>query len=1403
MKSIFSNDFKTGSSRLGIISFLCLLFCTTAVFGQPITVLIQTPDGAREVCQGPSSFILTASAQGGNQEFVTYTWSASPGMITPVGDYAIFNNSFSAIPGNYVISVTVLDSYGNSGTGSITITLKATPTASITANGPTTFCLGESVTLTASPANSFQYLWRRGITDISGADQPNYTATEDGNYRVRITAENGCFSLSNIIAVTVNPLPDVSASNNGPVCEGQSVQLTGGPSGLASYSWTSPTNPGFSSNLQNPVISNITSVQAGTYTLTVTDANGCRNTASTLVVVNPVPTPPVSASASQTNICSGLSGQLTLTANGGSGQLLRWFQGSCGGTEIGQGNNISVAFPTVTTTYFVRWETAECGQSVCASVTVNVTQAPILNTSSTPISCAGLANGTATVNISGGTPPYSILWNTGATTASISNLAQGTYTVTVTDVAGCIVSRDVTVSEPEPIVLTFTNVEVPKCNGGADGRATVVVNGGTPPFSYLWSNGQTTQTATALAAGTYQVTVTDQAGCIESASITINPPPVLAINTVSLTHVLCHGQSTGAVRVVAINGTEPYTYLWNTGQSGPELINIPAGTYSVTATDANGCQAILSIVINQTPPLIVSAGADQTICTGQSATLTGTGANTYVWSTGETTASIEVAPLVTTTYSVTGTTECGQATAQVTVFVNESHVVNLGNDVEVCQGPQLTIDAGAFANVSYLWSTGDISRTITVTTTGIYWVRVTNTGNGCIGSDTIAVIINPLPPAETGPNQTLCFGQEIRLGPTNPPPSPTSTYMWTSVPPDPSLVQPTISNPTVRPLVTTVYTLVETYLNTGCQNTRSVTITLVGAAPDPGPNQTICQGQSVTIGPATPNPGSTYYWTSSNPNEVFDWQIPNPVVTPQITTTYTIHEVAGQCTFTATVTITVNPAPQANAGTDKQICRGETIMIGPEVFVPNPASTYLWTSVPPDASISNPAISNPLVRPLVTTVYTLIETFTATGCSRQNSITVTVNEIPVALVASDATICQGTSINIGSPNAPQALTYQWTSVPAGFLSNLSNPQVSPTVTTTYYLEVTTAAGCKGFAEVTITVNPAPVPNVSPDILFCSQAEVQPVNIGGAPVAGLVYSWTSNPPGFSSNEANPLVTLTGTSPVTYILTATNQFGCAAVFTVRVSISDLRVVTVNPSLCENEASLNLGSLATVSGGKPPYTYRWTDPAGNQLSTTSNFVASPPFFNSYRLQVTDADGCSRTQTINLVLWPAPIVQLLVNPTGTAFIGQIVTITALPAGFLNYEFFVDGVSVQSGNSNFYSSYMLRNGQVVAVRATTVDGCSSTAQPVTMVISGLPNAFTPDGDGINDTFGRGYQLVIFNRWGQTVYQGTEGWDGKHNGRNVSPGTYYYILEVDYENDEKTVLKGSVTVIRHRSQGSG
>ncbi|MGH1436801.1 MAG: SprB repeat-containing protein [Lewinella sp.] len=209
--------------------------------------------------------------------------------------------------------------------------------------------------------------------------------------------------------------------------------------------------------------------------------------------------------------------------------------------------------------------------------------------------------------VSGGTAPYTYLWNTGATSEDLTGLTAGTYTVTVTDDQSCTDEATFTIEEPTTLEIDVdaTVLTDADCNGAATGTIDLVVTGGTAPYTYLWNTGATSEDLSGLTAGTYTVTVTDDQGCTDEATFTIEEPTTLEIDVDAtvLTDADCNGAATGTIDLVVTGGTAPYTYLWNTGATSEDLTGLTAGTYTVTVTDDQGCTDAASYT-HLTPPTI-------------------------------------------------------------------------------------------------------------------------------------------------------------------------------------------------------------------------------------------------------------------------------------------------------------------------------------------------------------------------------------------------------------------------------------------------------------------------------------------------------------------------------------------------------------------------------------------------------------------------------------------------------------------------------------------------------------------------------------------------------------------------------------------------------------------------------
>jgi SprB repeat/FG-GAP repeat len=322
---------------------------------------------------------------------------------------------------------------------------------------------------------------------------------------------------------------------------------------------------------------------------TLNDGNGF-NSGHVRVFIEGFDCSSVGLSLESENVdCNGAStGEATaLITNGAAPFIYEWSNGSNEATVTGLGAG----------TYDVTVTDAnDC--TVTASVTITEPSVLELTLNGTAETGVGANDGTAGATPSGGTPGYAFEWDTGETTSMISNLAPGEYCVTVTDANGCTNTGCFTVEEflCGNIFANFETTPV-SCFAGSDGEATASMTGGAPPFTFEWSNGDEGATVTGLAAGTYQVTATDDNGCVLTESVTILEPGPVEISILNITDADCGGSATGAASVEATGGTPGYTYEWSTGSTESFIENVIPGIYTVTATDVNGCGNTASVEI--------------------------------------------------------------------------------------------------------------------------------------------------------------------------------------------------------------------------------------------------------------------------------------------------------------------------------------------------------------------------------------------------------------------------------------------------------------------------------------------------------------------------------------------------------------------------------------------------------------------------------------------------------------------------------------------------------------------------------------------------------------------------------------------------------------------------------------
>ncbi|HHZ63930.1 MAG TPA: hypothetical protein EYN51_00255, partial [Flavobacteriales bacterium] len=324
------------------------------------------------------------------------------------------------------------------------------------------------------------------------------------------------------------------------------------------------------------------------------------------------------------------------------------------------------------------------GSNCTDTVTVTITQPSLLGitTSFNPVSCNGASDGFATALANGGASPYQYIWSNGQLTSTATGLAAGTLTITVTDNNNCSSTGTVTITEPAALGPSITSTDE-NC-GASDGTAVVTLSGGISPFTYLWSNGQTTSTASALTAGTYFVTITDADGCTATSGIVINGigGPALSIASTDIT---CYGAADGAAMVTASGANPPYSYTWddNLAQTNDTAVGLIAGTYMVTVTDIAGCSSIISTSIAEPPQITliltnfpascfnVNDGSATVIVTG------GMAPYSYNWSPGVGT-SATLTSLNTGTYTVTVTDSGGCVDSAQVVITSPAELIITG-----------------------------------------------------------------------------------------------------------------------------------------------------------------------------------------------------------------------------------------------------------------------------------------------------------------------------------------------------------------------------------------------------------------------------------------------------------------------------------------------------------------------------------------------------------------------------------------------------------------------------------------------------------------------------------------------------------------------------------------------------
>ncbi|PCI95775.1 MAG: hypothetical protein COB15_11820 [Flavobacteriales bacterium] len=697
-------------------------------------------DNDTSVCLGGC---VQISASGGS----SYTW-------TPGGT---LSDSTIASPTACPTTTTTYYVTGFSGMGMCSIqdslTVIISPAPVITTNNDTDVCEGVCVQLNTVGGTSYIWTPSTGLSNDTIAN-PLACPTTTTTYIVTGTDATGCSS-SDTITITINPLPTIDPGNNQGICVVGSVVIGGTPTGPvgATFVWS----PGASLNdntLANPTANPIVTT---TYTVTVTDTNGCVDFDVTTVSINPLPT--VEA-GNNTSMCEGESLTIGGSPTGPNSASYLWTPG------VSLDDN-TLANPTATpalTTNYIVTVTDSNGCVEVDTILITINSLPVITTNNDTAFCIGSC---VQLNASGGTDyvwsPATNLSNNIIANPIACPIITTNYIVTVTDTNTCV----------DTAAILITVNALPSVNAGSNQSICIgdsLVIGGSPTgpagSSYLWTPSTTiiedtlaNPTVFPSSLTTYTVTVTDSNGCVDLSTVDVDVNFLPLIDAGNDTNI-CRGDS---VQLIATGGLN---YFWTPGitltdSTMPNPFAFPNDTteYILFVEDINGCSALDTVKVNVIELPTISTGSSLSGCLGDSVQLNATGGDTYAWSPGNSLTDSNIAnpiafPNSTTTYTVIGTDtmECSN-TDSVLVTVNELIVIDLADTI-ICIGEALQLTVNGPTGASYLWSPGtDLSNTsifnpITTTLVTIsYFVTVTDT-NGCSDSTSITVVAELAPTAD-------------------------------------------------------------------------------------------------------------------------------------------------------------------------------------------------------------------------------------------------------------------------------------------------------------------------------------------------------------------------------------------------------------------------------------------------------------------------------------------------------------------------------------------------------------------------------------------------------------------------------------------------------------------------------
>lgn len=573
--------------------------------------LLGSLSTSSHLCEG-DPIVLNSN---NNQPGITHTWNG-PNGFTSTYPNLVIPNATPANSGTYYLTLT--NQSGNSFVDSTYISVHAMPSVTLSSTA-LSICIGDSVTLTASGANN--YSWNHDL----GPESQHTTIPSDSITYIVIGNSYGCIDTAQI-SIAVNPLPQVEIQEPiAEICPNYSaIPINSIPSGGTpgyNYSWSGVgiVNQNNNTTLFNPEITYCD--EEFSIVLEITDQNLCKGQDSIIIgisdTINPqfttLPFPLLYATGTFPNYA--MPDLTDIVRNNSSDNCWNINQ-----LIISQ--SIEVGTTLNENCYVQVTVTDPCGNSCSTSIQI-IIPLHIQITDVDHVSCFGANDGSAAVSSYGGIPPYQYQWSNSAPPGStvISSLQAGTYQVTVTDSLGVALNDNITITQPDSLIVNYTKADT-HCEQN-NGMFEVTPSGGTPPYQYNWSQGGNNAEISDLVEGVYSCIVTDAHGCTTNLQDTIHKINPLHVVEIIGNRETCNQQN-GSIQITLAEGTPPYEYLWNSanGSSGSELTQLVGDYYFVTITDQYGCTDTTSIEISSVNFSVSVAEITPSYCDRNNGTVT-------------------------------------------------------------------------------------------------------------------------------------------------------------------------------------------------------------------------------------------------------------------------------------------------------------------------------------------------------------------------------------------------------------------------------------------------------------------------------------------------------------------------------------------------------------------------------------------------------------------------------------------------------------------------------------------------------------------------------------------------------------------------------------------------------------